>query len=115
MTSRRDALRLLVAGTAASLVPPHLRAEDERSSGWIERVPVTTPAGRVVVVGGGMAGAACAKYLRLWGGTGVQVTLVDREPFYNSNIMSNLVLTGQLAMSSLRYTWTALEQRYAGD
>lgn len=112
MTSRRDVIRLLVAGTAASLVPPHLHAEDEHSSDWIERVPVTAPAGRVVVVGGGMAGAACAKYLRLWGGTGVQVTLVDRAPFYNSNIMSNLVLTGQLAMSSLRYTWTALEQRY---
>ena len=33
--------------------------------------------GRVVVVGGGMAGTTVAKYLRFWGGTGVDVTLVE--------------------------------------
>jgi NADPH-dependent 2,4-dienoyl-CoA reductase/sulfur reductase-like enzyme len=59
-----------------------------------------------------MAGAACAKYLRLWGGTGIDVTLVDRDPWYTSNIMSNLVLTGQRTIAGLRYGWTALEQRY---
>ena len=31
---------------------------------------------RIVVAGGGMAGMTAAKYLRLWGGSGVQVTLV---------------------------------------
>ena len=33
----------------------------------------------VVVVGGGMAGMTAAKYLRLWGGSGVQVTLVEPD------------------------------------
>ena len=49
---------------------------------------------RVVVVGGGMAGMTAAKYLRLWGGSGVQVTLVEPDTLYTSSIMSNLVLNG---------------------
>ncbi|HOX90045.1 MAG TPA: hypothetical protein PLN55_10580, partial [Burkholderiaceae bacterium] len=55
----------------------------------------TSLKGRVLVVGGGMAGAAVAKYVRLWGGSGVQVTLIERATSYTSNIMSNFVLTGQ--------------------
>jgi sulfide dehydrogenase [flavocytochrome c] flavoprotein subunit len=46
------------------------------------------------VLGGGMAGATVAKYLRLWGDA-VDVTLVERNPSYTSCIMSSLVLTGQ--------------------
>ena len=45
--------------------------------------------GRVVVVGGGMAGTSVAKYLRFWGGTGVDVTLVEPNATYISNIFSN--------------------------
>jgi sulfide dehydrogenase [flavocytochrome c] flavoprotein chain len=59
-----------------------------------------------------MAGAAVAKYLRLWGGSGVSVTLVERSASYTSNIMSNLVLTGQRSISSLQYTYNNLVSRY---
>jgi len=75
-------------------------------------LPATGITGRVVVVGGGMAGAAVAKYLRLWGGSGVAVTLVERSASYTSNIMSNLVLTGQRSISSLQYTYNNLVSRY---
>lgn len=68
--------------------------------------------GRVVVVGGGMAGAAAAKYLRLWGGADVDVTLVDRAATYQSCILSNLVLNGSVSMSSLQFQRTALTQNY---
>lgn len=71
--------------------------------------------GRVVVVGGGMAGLAAAKYLRLWGGSGVQVTLVERNPSYTSNILSNLVLTGQRTISSLVYSYATVKQNYGVD
>jgi NADPH-dependent 2,4-dienoyl-CoA reductase/sulfur reductase-like enzyme len=70
------------------------------------------PSGHVVVVGGGMAGAAVAKYLRLWGGSGVSVTLVERSASYTSNIMSNLVLTGQRTLASLQYKYDTLVSRY---
>ena len=63
-------------------------------------VPTNTGAnGRVIVVGGGMAGATAAKYLRLWGGAGVQVTLIERDPQYYTCILSNLILNGSRALS----------------
>ena len=48
---------------------------------------------RVIVIGGGMAGASAVKYLRLWGDA-IDVTLVERNPKYLSCIMISLVLTG---------------------
>jgi NADH dehydrogenase FAD-containing subunit len=78
-------------------------------------VPVPTNTGikgRVVVIGGGMGGATVAKYLRIWGGTGVDVTLIERESTYASNIMSNLVLNGSRTMSSLQYGFGNLSSRY---
>jgi sulfide dehydrogenase [flavocytochrome c] flavoprotein subunit len=77
--------------------------------------PVPTVAGvggRVVVIGGGMAGATVAKYLRLWGGTELQVTLVERAAAYTSCIMSSLVLTGQRSLTDLSFGYEALRARY---
>jgi NADPH-dependent 2,4-dienoyl-CoA reductase/sulfur reductase-like enzyme len=71
--------------------------------------------GRVVVIGGGMAGLAAAKYLKVWGGSGVQVTLIERNPSYTSNILSNLVLTGQRSLSSLVYSYATVKQNYGVD
>lgn len=68
--------------------------------------------GRVVVVGGGMAGAAVAKYLRMWSGNAVAVTLVEQESRYTSNIMSNLVVTSQMSMSSLYFGYGTLVKKY---
>lgn len=78
-------------------------------------VPVPTNTGikgKVVVIGGGMGGATVAKYLRIWGGTGVDVTLIERESTYASNIMSNLVLNGSRTMSGLQYGYGNLASRY---
>ncbi len=68
--------------------------------------------GRVVVIGGGMGGATVAKYLRLWGGTGVDVTLIERDSAYTSSIMSNLVLNGSRTISSLQFSYGSLSSRY---
>jgi NADH dehydrogenase FAD-containing subunit len=65
----------------------------------------------VIVIGGGMAGATVAKYLRLWG-NGIAVTLIERESSYVSNIMSSLVLSGQRTMSSLTYNYSKLTSAY---
>ncbi|HRE12656.1 MAG TPA: FAD/NAD(P)-binding oxidoreductase [Usitatibacteraceae bacterium] len=75
-------------------------------------LPATGINARVVVVGGGMAGATVAKFLRLWGGSGVQVTLVEKEPRYVSNILSNLVLTDAVTMSSLEFSYATLVANY---
>ena len=71
-----------------------------------------TATGRVVVVGGGMAGTSVAKYLRLWGGTGVDVTLVEPNATYYSNIFSNMVLTGERSLSQLAFNYSILKSKY---
>ena len=69
------------------------------------------PKHHVIVIGGGMAGATVAKYLRMWGDR-VAVTLIDRNALYTSCIMSSLVLTGQRNMSSLRFKYDNLRKKY---
>jgi NADPH-dependent 2,4-dienoyl-CoA reductase/sulfur reductase-like enzyme len=68
--------------------------------------------GRVVVVGGGMAGTTVAKYLRYWGGTGIDVTLVEPNASYISNIFSNMVLTGERSLSQLTFNYSTLKSKY---
>ena len=76
-------------------------------------VPTNTGiSGDIVIVGGGMAGATIAKYLRLWGGDKVNVTLVEKNTTYISNIMSNTVLTGQRKIESLYYAYDVLTGHY---
>lgn len=98
---RRTFLATLGAvGVSGAIVP---RARDLINS------PLPRPAGPgVVVVGGGMAGVSAAKYLRMWSGGTLQVTLVETNPSYTSNIMSNLVLTGQRTLPSLSYSYAKL-------
>lgn len=68
--------------------------------------------GKVVVVGGGMGGATAAKFLRLWGGSGLEVTLVEPNAMYYSNIFSNMVLTGERTLNDLAFNYTTLASRY---
>jgi len=68
----------------------------------------------VVVIGGGMAGATVAKYIRLWSAKSIPVTIIESEVDYTSNIMSNLVLTGQKTLASLHYPYTTLKSATYG-
>jgi len=96
--SRRQFLKLLGATSAFAAVPPIVRA--------------ATTAPRVVIVGGGFAGATLAKYLKLWGGN-VDVTLVDANASHYSCILSNLVVTGALSMSRITLSYDGLRTKYA--
>jgi NADPH-dependent 2,4-dienoyl-CoA reductase/sulfur reductase-like enzyme len=66
----------------------------------------------VVVAGGGFAGATVAKYLKMWGGAAIDVTLVEPRLQHVSCIMSNLVLNGRLNLSDLSFDYGALQARY---
>jgi len=70
----------------------------------------TTP--HIVVVGGGFSGATCAKYLKMWGGSSVNVTVIEANPTYVSPILSNLVLNGQKTTSDLSFTYGNLSSKY---
>lgn len=112
---RRDILRRAVA-LSTTLAPLWARAREAQALAGLPPAPLplaapARPKARVVVLGGGMAGATVAKYLRLWGDA-VDVTLVDRSPAYTSCIMSSLVLTGQHSMASLQFGYDTLRSRY---
>jgi len=115
MIKRRDFIKWAgAAGIGLNATGWSMLAQaDSVSSPAAIPVPTNTGIkGRVVVIGGGMGGATVAKYLRIWGGTGVEVTLIERESTYASNIMSNLVLNGSRSMSSLQYGFGNLASRY---
>jgi len=97
MTNRREFLASLAAGSLAAISSAPVRAG--------------SPA-RVVVVGGGIAGATAAKYLRLSSARSIAVTLVEKEVRYTSSLLSNLVVTGQRSLSSLYVPYDHLMSRY---
>ncbi len=94
---RRDFVKLMAATAAATAVPSVIRAQG---------MP------RVVVVGGGFGGATAAKYLRMWSGNTLNVTLVDPSPKHTSCIMSNLVLNNRLKLKDLRFSLAGLADQY---
>lgn len=105
----------LFGASALGLLLPELALGDTRKTATTTAslVPADTgAAGSVVVVGGGMAGATAAKFLRLWGGSKVKITLIDQNATYSSNIMSNLVLNGSTTMSQLTYNYNNLKTLY---
>ena len=95
--TRRQCLRTLGLGAVAAMSPAIIRAQSLQP--------------RVVVVGGGFAGATTAKYLRHWS-SGVDVTLVEANSTYYSPILSNLVLNGQRSLSQLAFSYSTLQQSY---
>jgi sulfide dehydrogenase [flavocytochrome c] flavoprotein chain len=68
--------------------------------------------GRVVVVGGGYGGATTAKYLRMWSGGRVDVTLVEPNPDFISCPLSNLVLGGSRQIGDLTTSYDNLSRRH---
>lgn len=64
---------------------------------------------RVLVVGGGFGGATAARYLKLWGGAAVDVTLVERNEGFISCPMSNLVIAGARGPLSIAHGYAGLE------
>jgi sulfide dehydrogenase [flavocytochrome c] flavoprotein chain len=69
----------------------------------------TAPLGRVLVVGGGFGGATAARYLKLWGGAAVDVTLVERHETFVSCPMSNLVIGGMRDIASISQAYAGLQ------
>ncbi|MCQ8180263.1 NAD(P)/FAD-dependent oxidoreductase [Methylomonas sp. SURF-1] len=76
------------------------------------RWPLSDPAEpRVVVVGGGFAGATVAKYLKILDG-GIRVTLVEAQSRYTTCPASNWLFAGMGDMERLSVDYQALRSRY---
>ncbi len=81
------------------------------ASSWAARAD-SGNAARVVVVGAGFGGATVAKYLRMWSGNRVQVTLIEPNPAFVSCPTSNLVLGGSRTLSDITRPYETLVRKY---
>ena len=68
--------------------------------------------GKVVVVGAGYGGATAAKYIRMWSGGQVEVTLVEPNAAFVSCPISNLVLGGSKQMADITTPYDNLAKRH---
>lgn len=80
------------------------------SRGW--SMATKPPLGRVVIVGGGYAGATAAKYLRLWSLGAIEVIVVEANTQFVSCPMSNLVLGGSKSIHDLTFGYDALKANH---
>ena len=101
---RREFVKYLTAGATGQFILPVAGAS-----------AATTL--NVCIIGGGMAGATAAKYLRVWSkklaiDSLVSVTIIDKSDTYVSNIMSNMVLTGEKTLTNLTYNYANLKKKY---
>lgn len=98
---RRDFIKMTLAGVGLTTLGA-CRSTALRVSGHP----------RVVVVGGGYAGATAAKYLRDWSGGGVEVVVVEPNPWFTSCPLSNLVLGGSRRLDELQFSYDALKRNH---
>jgi sulfide dehydrogenase [flavocytochrome c] flavoprotein subunit len=85
-TSRRDFLK----GATAALLPAPALAQN--------------PGPRVVVVGGGFAGATCARFLKK-ADSNIAVTLIEAGPVFTACPFSNTVIAGLREMAAQQFNY----------
>lgn len=94
--SRRDFVKVAGAATAVGLVgAPHLALGASQ---------------KVVIVGGGTAGATAAKYIKM-ADSSIDVTLIEPNPEYVTCYLSNEVIGGDRAYDTLRVSYDGLKAR----
>lgn len=70
------------------------------------------PIGRVVIIGGGYAGATAAKYLRMWSLGAIEVIVVETNKQFVSCPLSNLVLGGSKSINDLTFAYDVLKAHH---
>lgn len=63
---------------------------------------------RVVIVGAGFGGAACARYLKLWEPR-VEITLIEPNPHFVSCPMSNSVIAGLNELADITFPYDGIK------
>ncbi|HSH54387.1 MAG TPA: NAD(P)/FAD-dependent oxidoreductase [Methylotenera sp.] len=101
--NRRDFIKLAGYGASLGLV----------ATGLPGCVTATKPKmGRVVIVGGGYAGATAAKYLRMWSLGAIEVVVVEANQQFVSCPLSNLVLGGSKSIDDLTFGYDVLKANH---
>jgi NADPH-dependent 2,4-dienoyl-CoA reductase/sulfur reductase-like enzyme len=101
--NRRDFVKLTGVGLGLGLANASLSAFARATK---------LPIGRVVIIGGGYAGATAAKYLRLWSLGAIEVIMVEANQQFVSCPLSNLVLGGSKSINDLTFGYDALKANH---
>lgn len=72
----------------------------------------TQNSGRVVVVGGGYAGLAAAKYIRMWSAGKIEVVVIEKSSQFVSCPLSNLVLGGSKNIHDLTFGYDLIKKNH---
>ena len=70
------------------------------------------PLGRIVVIGGGYAGATAAKYIRIWSLGSIEVTVIEKSAQFVSCPLSNLVLGGSKSIHDLTFGYDLIKKNH---
>ncbi|MEZ0232983.1 MAG: FCSD flavin-binding domain-containing protein [Methylophilaceae bacterium] len=97
---RRDFIKL-AAGTGLISVIPAFAANSKKKT-----------IGRVVIIGGGFAGATAAKYLSMWGQGRVEVVVIEQNAQFVSCPVSNLILGGSKQLDDIIFGYGMLKSHY---
>ena len=104
---RREFLKLSMIGGLAASLPligcSSLSTKASHKQGSLAKV---------VVVGGGYAGATCAKYLSTWSKGEIDVTVIEPNANFISCPLSNLVLSGSKRIQDLTFSYRGLQKNY---
>lgn len=102
-TNRRDFIKL--AGLAAAIGSTSFSIAVSAKA----KIPNM---GRVVVIGGGYAGATAAKYLRMWSMGAIEVVVIEPSQQFVSCPLSNLVLAGSKSIDELTFGYDMLKANH---
>lgn len=97
--NRRTLLKTAVTVSSLSLFP------------YLNLAAKTQGKHRVVVIGGGFAGATAAKYLKLWAPE-LDVMMVEKNSRFVSCPQSNLMLSGNRTLQQLTHDYQSLSKKY---
>jgi NADH dehydrogenase FAD-containing subunit len=97
--NRRTLIKTAVTAGSLSLFP------------YLKLAAKTQGKHRVVVIGGGFAGATAAKYLKLWASY-LDVVMVEKSARFVSCPQSNLVLSGHRTLQQLTHDYQSLSKQH---
>ncbi|GAB4306460.1 MAG: NAD(P)/FAD-dependent oxidoreductase [Methylophaga sp.] len=97
--NRRRVIQTAIAASSLALFPQ------------VKLAAKTRQKQRVVVIGGGFAGATAAKYLKMWAPE-LDVVMVEKNSRFISCPQSNLVLSGSRSLQQLTHDYQSLSRRY---
>jgi sulfide dehydrogenase [flavocytochrome c] flavoprotein subunit len=70
------------------------------------------PIGRVVIIGGGYAGATAAKYIRMWSLGNIETIVIEQSSQFVSCPLSNLVLGGSKTIHDLTFGYDLVSKHH---